>query len=139
MKRGALLILAVAVVFAASAASASAFARSFPFQSPSGNIGCYISKKAVRCDIRAHSWPTPPKPPTCDVDYGGGVAVGQHGVATFICAGDTALDPSSDVLGYGDRISKGNIRCASKTKGMRCVNLDTKHGFFLSRDVVRLF
>jgi hypothetical protein len=109
------------------------------FQSPSGNIGCVITKQAVRCDIREHTWPTPPRPPDCDVDYGGGVQVGRNEVGSYVCAGDTALDPSSDVLGYGDRITKGSIRCASKTKGMRCVDLGSKHGFFLSRTVVRLF
>jgi hypothetical protein len=144
MKRGLLLMLAVAVVLATAASTASAspsakYPKFFPFQSPSGNIGCYIYKKGVRCDIREHTWPTPPKPANCDVDYGQGVGLGEHGRADYVCAGDTALDPSSPVLGYGDRISKGNIRCASKTKGMRCVNLDTDNGFFLSRDVVRLF
>jgi hypothetical protein len=145
MKRGMLLLLTLAMVLAVAAATSSAsrghakFPKLFPFQSPSGNIGCYLDKKEVRCDIREHSWPTPPKPASCDVDYGQGVAVDQHGRADYVCAGDTALDPSSPVLNYGDRISKGNIRCSSKTKGMRCVNLDTNDGFFLSRDVVHLF
>lgn len=140
MKRGMLLLLAAGLIFATATGTASAkFLHYKLFKSPSGNIGCAISKKDVRCDIREHSWPTPPKPSSCDVDYGQGVAVGQHGRAGYVCAGDTVLDPSASVLGYGDRISKGNIRCASKTKGMRCVNLDTKDGFFLSRDAVHLF
>ena len=139
-----LLLLAMGLVMATVASSVSASAPSkypkfFPFRSPSGNIGCYIYKKGARCDIREHTWPTPPKPSSCDVDYGQGLGVSQHGRAGYVCAGDTALDPSAPVLAYGDRISKGNIRCASKTKGMRCVNRDTKHGFFLSRDVVHLF
>jgi hypothetical protein len=130
--------MAVAAVLAVAVTPAQAAKFKF-FQSPSGNIGCVITKQAVRCDIREHTWPTPPRPPDCDVDYGGGVQVGRNDAGSYVCAGDTALDPSSDVLGYGDRISKGVIRCASKPKGMRCVNIDTKHGFFLSRDVVRLF
>jgi hypothetical protein len=130
----------VLATLALAAATSQAQAASFKqFQSPSGNIGCVITKSAVRCDIREHTWPTPPKPPTCDVDYGGGVQVGRSGAGSYVCAGDTALDPSADVLAYGDRISKGKIRCASKTKGMRCVNLESKHGFFLSRAAVRLF
>lgn len=144
MKRGIVLTLTVAVVLATAASTSSAspsakYPKLFQFQSPSHNIGCALTKKYVRCDIREHSWPTPPKPADCDVDYGQGVAVDQHGRAGYVCAGDTALDPTAPVLDYGDRISKGNIRCASKTKGMRCVNLDTKDGFFLSRDVVKLF
>jgi hypothetical protein len=139
MKRGMLLLLAAALMSLAVTATASAFSVK-QFQSPSGNIGCAIvNGKSVRCDIREHSWPTPPKPSSCDVDYGQGVVVGAHGRADYVCAGDTALDPSAPVLGYGDRIHKGRIRCASKTKGMRCVNLETKDGFFLSRDTVHLF
>jgi hypothetical protein len=145
MKRGMLLLLALALVLATATATSSAsaghakFPKLFPFQSPSGNIGCILSKRGVRCDIREHSWPTPPKPSSCDVDYGQGVAVDGHGRASYVCAGDTVLDPSSPTLGYGDRISKGRFRCASKTKGMRCVNRETKDGFFLSRDSVHLF
>ena len=139
MKRGMLLLLAAGLMSLAVTASASAFSAK-EFQSPSGNIGCVIvNGKSVRCDIREHSWPTPPRPADCDVDYGQGVAVDGHGRASYVCAGDTVLDPSSPTLGYGDRISKGPFRCASKTKGMRCVNLDTKDGFFLSRDTVHLF
>jgi hypothetical protein len=144
MKRGMLLLVAAALVVATAASTASAspsakYPKIFHFQSPSHNIGCVLTKKFVRCDISAHTWPVPPKPADCDVDYGQGVSVGQSGRADYVCAGDTALDPSADVLAYGDRISKGNIRCSSKTKGMRCVNLESKDGFFLSRDVVRLF
>ena len=118
---------------------ASAKSEVLPFQSPSGNIGCYIYKQGVRCDIREHTWPTPPKPASCDVDYGQGVGVGEHGRADYVCAGDTALDPSSPVLGYGDRISKGNIPLREQDQGHALREPDTKDGFFLSRDVVRLF
>jgi hypothetical protein len=137
MKRGILLMLAVAVVLATAA---SAQAASFEqFQSPSGNIGCVIVKDGARCDIREHTWPTPPAPADCEGENTSGAALDQHGRAGFVCANDTTLDDSAPVLDYGDRISKGDMRCSSKTKGMRCVNLDTKDGFFLSRETVRLF
>jgi hypothetical protein len=140
MKRAGMLSVGVIAVFAVGLMTASAHAAKFKFfQSPSGNIGCVITKQAVRCDIREHTWPTPPRPPDCDVDYGGGVQVARNERGSYVCAGDTALDPSADILGYGDRIRKGAMRCASKSKGMRCVDVRSKHGFFLSRDVVRLF
>jgi hypothetical protein len=138
MNRRILLALAIslaALVVVVPAASA----RLIFFQSPTHNIGCVMSGKFVRCDIRHHSWPTPPKPPTCDVDYGEGVAVGRHGPATYVCAGDTAFDPKADVLEYGQRARVKRMRCTSKSNGMRCVNRETKHGFFLSADDVRLF
>jgi hypothetical protein len=143
MKRGILLILTAGLVLAMASSTSMASSKILRikhFQSPSHNIGCVIvNGKSVRCDIQSKTWPTPPKPADCDVDYGQGVAVGTHGDADYVCAGDTTLDSSAPVLGYGDRITQGLIRCSSKTKGMRCVNLETKDGFFLSRDVVHLF
>jgi hypothetical protein len=139
MKRLAISLLLCAALVAVAAAPASAkFPKYKYFHSPSGNIGCALSKGGVRCDISEHTWPTPPKPADCDVDYGGGVAFGRHGPAGYVCAGDTVLN-AGGTLEYGDRISAGSVRCASKTKGMRCVDLDSDHGFFLSRAVVHLF
>ena len=132
MKRCLVLTLAIAGLVAPSADAGL-------FQSPSGNIGCYIAKRSgVRCDIAQHTWPTPPKPPSCDVDYGGGVQVGRRKRASFVCAGDTALH-QGPVLGYGKTIRRGRFRCRSRTDGMRCVNRRTHHGFFLSRARVKLF
>jgi hypothetical protein len=108
------------------------------FQSPTGNIGCSITRQGVRCDIARHTWPTPPKPRSCEVDYGQGVAVGKRGRASFVCAGDTALN-QGPVLDYGKRIRRGRFRCRSRTDGMRCVNRRNGHGFFLSRARVDLF
>ena len=63
------------------------------FETPSHNIGCYLSAHDARCDIREHSWSPPPEPRYCikaGVDWGGGLAVGPHR-AEFVCAGDTTL------------------------------------------------
>jgi hypothetical protein len=125
----------VALVALATAASASAFAG---FDSPSGNIGCVISKQSVRCDIRDHSWHSPPKPKSCELDYGGGVAVDKSGRAQFLCAGDTTLH-SGPALAYGDSIQKARFRCVSKETGMRCVNKRNGHGFFLAKQSYSLF
>jgi hypothetical protein len=138
MTRRIVLCLAMSLTTLALAAGTASAKLTF-FKSPSGNIGCAISGKFVRCDIRNHSWPTPAPPPSCDVDYGFGVSVGKHGRGSFVCAGDTVFDPSAKALPYGDRISAKRMRCASKQKGMRCVNRKSKHGFFLSAQDVRLF
>jgi hypothetical protein len=132
------LLLALSVTAFALAAGTASAKLTF-FKSPSGNIGCVISGKFVRCDIRNHSWPTPPPPADCDVDYGFGVSVGKHGRGSFVCAGDTVLDPGAEVLPYGERIIAKRMRCASKQKGVRCVNRSNRHGFFISRSEVRLF
>jgi hypothetical protein len=138
MKRLAIALLACAALAAAMTPTASA--KFTFFKTPSGNIGCAISGKGARCDIRQHSWPTPPAPPSCmDLDYGFGVALGKHGPGGYVCAGDTVLEPGADVLPYGERIVAKRFRCASKQKGVRCVNRANGHGFFISRDDVRLF
>jgi hypothetical protein len=139
MKRLAISLSACVALAVATAPAASA--KFTFFQTPSKNIGCVISGKlGARCDIKQHSWSTPPAPPSClDLDYGEGAEVGRHGRGGYVCAGDTVFSPSAEVLGYGERISAKVFRCASKQKGMRCVNRATKHGFFISRSEVRLF
>jgi hypothetical protein len=128
---------AVLAVLGAVAAG-SALAAFKGFDSPSGNIGCVMESRSVRCDIGDHDWAAPPKPKNCELDYGGGVAVGLGGRAGFVCAGDTTLH-SGPPLAYGKSQSLGRFRCASEEAGMRCVNRRNGHGFLLSRQRVRLF
>jgi len=130
-----LVLVLVALTGMATAASAAAFTG---FVSPTRNIGCVISKQGVRCDIRDHSWTSPPKPKWCDVDYGGGVAVDKKGKAGFVCAGDTTLE-SGSVLAYGSSISRGRFHCQSQEAGMRCTNKRNGHGFYLSKQQYKLF
>lgn len=130
-----LLAAAVAALAGVAASSASAYKG---FVSPSHNIGCVMEKQSVRCDIRHHSWHSPPKPKWCEVDYGGGVAVGKKGKADFVCAGDTTLE-AGPVLPYGSSISLGRFRCESGEAGMRCVNKRNGHGFLLAKEKVKLF
>jgi hypothetical protein len=110
------------------------------FETPSHNIGCFVSAHDARCDVREHSWSPPPEPRYCikaGVDWGGGLAVGQHR-AQFVCAGDTTLGGPA-VLGYGHTTQRGSIVCASARAGMTCTNGANGHGFFVSRDSYRLF
>jgi hypothetical protein len=110
------------------------------FETPSHNIGCYMDRKSVRCDIREHDWTPPPKPQYCikaGVDWGGGVAVAAHR-ASIVCAGDTTLG-GPGLLGYGHAARRGPIYCISRAAGITCRNADTDHGFFLSRARYRLF
>jgi hypothetical protein len=131
-------MLAAAVAMVAFAAPANAASVTF-FQTPSGNIGCAMIAGFVRCDTNEHSWTVPPRPATCEFDWLGSLGVGREGPGKFLCVSDAAFDPDSQVLGYGERISKHRFRCASKEKGLRCVNRKSDHGFFVSREEVRLF
>lgn len=129
----------VLVVVTAAALALPTLAGAGPFRSPSGNIGCYIDAAwGARCDIRVRSWPTPKRPPSCDLDFGQGVQVGRRGRATFVCAGDTALG-AGPRLAYGSSLRQGDFRCTSRSSGMRCENIRTRHGFVLSRQSVRRY
>jgi hypothetical protein len=138
MKRALLVMAVVAAALAVTAPAASARVKFF--QSPSGNIGCIVGGGVARCDILEHSWTPPPKPSSCiDLDYGNGVEVVGGHPGEYTCAGDTVFSPTAPVLQYGDKITKNRFTCTSKTTGMRCANRNSGHGFFISRDSVRLF
>ena len=74
-----LLLAGIAVLALAAPAGASAAS----FRSPSGNISCYIVADGVRCDIVRRDWEPPPKPASCEFDYGHGLmSAGKAAVAS---------------------------------------------------------
>lgn len=103
------------------------------FVSPSKNIGCSLSESGARCDIGDRTWAPPPKPPTCDVDFGQGVTVVGTSPATLTCAGDTVL-VGDKVLEYGHLATRGDFECRSAQSGMTCRNVKTNHGFSLAKE-----
>jgi hypothetical protein len=132
-------VLTVSVAGAASAGPAKRVHGFRQFQSPSKNIGCEITKSIARCDIKHRTWSPPPAPSSCQLDWGQGLEVDRHGKGHFVCAGDTALDPTAPKLAYGHVLRDGIIRCKSKTTGMTCRNTRTGHGFTLSKESYRRF
>ena len=135
MARRALLALVVAALaLLAAAAPAAAFKG---FESPSHNIGCVMTDQGARCDIRRHSWKTPKKPKSCEFDYGS-LFINRKGKGEFGCVSDSAMQ-AGPVLPYGESIRKGRFVCTSEEVGVRCVNRRNGHGFFVSRQSVRLF
>jgi hypothetical protein len=134
-RRLALPVAVLALLACAPTASASLA----QFQSPSGNIGCYVFGQGARCDIRNKQWEAPPPPASCELDWGFGLTVVRNGRGNYVCAGDTAIDRGSPVLRYGDRITRGRFRCKSKQSGIRCVNRRNGHGFKISKQRAQLF
>jgi hypothetical protein len=140
------IIVATATVLAAlmvAPAMSSAYYRGF--QSPSHNIGCYLTNIsgpwAVRCDIAKRAWAPPRRPSWCPADfgdYGQGLDLSVTGRSSFVCAGDTALF-AGPVLRYGATISAGQLSCTSLVSGMRCVSHRSHHGFMLSRQSAQRF
>jgi hypothetical protein len=110
------------------------------FRSPSGNIGCIMFEGGARCDIRKRDWAPPARPASCpeQVDFGQGLTVGHTGQASFVCAGDTALDPSAPQLAYGEASELGGTQCISSSDGITCAN-HSGHGFFVSIQSYKLF
>ena len=130
-------LVALAVVLGALGAAAPASA-AVSFHSPSGNIRCVIAAKVyTRCDITNRDWSPPPKPSSCEFDWGNTLEVGLRGRGRFGCVSD-AIDPGR-ALPYGEAIARGRFRCRSRRSGMRCVNTRNDHGFALSRERVRRF
>src|SRR5438094_10634468 len=88
------------------AGSALAASGADTFRMPSGNIYCAyehysFAPKDLRCEIRSGVKPLPPKPSSCDADWGAGFTLRQIGLAHILCAGDTIYHPKAKVLAYG--------------------------------------
>jgi hypothetical protein len=130
-------LIPLAAVIAALAVAAPASAATF-FHSPSGNIRCVIDRTSfTRCDITGRDWSPPPKPKSCDFDWGNTLELGLRGRGRFGCVSDAVS--GGRTLEFGQSIKRGRFRCRSRTTGMRCANVRNGHGFFLSRQRVRRF
>ena len=133
-----MLRLAALAVIVGGLAAAGPASAAVSFHSPSGNIRCVIAAKIyTRCDITNRDWRPPPKPRSCEFDWGNTLEVGLRGPGRFGCVSD-AIDPGRE-LPYGKAITRGRFRCRSRTSSMRCVNTRNGHGFALSRQRVRRF
>ena len=110
------------------------------FSSPTGNIGCLITKRQVRCDVSERDWKPPKRPADCpaEVDYGQGIQLRAGGTPEFVCAGDTVLG-GGDELAYGQSIAAGLLRCESEESGMSCRDVESGRGFTLSKESYELF
>ncbi len=134
-------ILTTALAGAALAASSSSALALTQFATPSRNIGCIGDRKEVRCDIRTTTATPPKKPASCQFDWGDAFAVRPTGKGHGVCHGDTALPAPGQkvrILEYGTSIRLGSIVCTSRQVGLTCRN-PAKHGFFMSREKLRVF
>ena len=111
------------------------------FQSPSKNIACAYfdvdQQNTLRCDIVAID-NKPRRPPGCDLEYGQAFEMDDIGAAARICYGDTVMDKSLPIIGYGETWQRGGFTCKSEQSGITCRNTD-QHGFSLSRAKQELF
>lgn len=111
------------------------------FLSPTKNIGCAIDATTAGCDIREKTWTPPPKPSSCEFDWGFGmyVRVGPPAVVSIACASDTVYDTQAPVLAYGQSLRAGQLQCTSGTDGITCKDLTSGKGFRVSRESYTFF
>lgn len=109
------------------------------FSTPTKNIGCYVGREGASCQISQYTWELPPRPASCDADWGAGLGIdGRDGsVEVGYCGTDTVMG-AERVLAYGTGVEVAPFRCVSETAGLTCVHLPTGKGFFLSRGSYRL-
>ncbi|MGD9572897.1 MAG: DUF6636 domain-containing protein [Thermoleophilia bacterium] len=139
-------LLATIVIAAAGllvwSATATAITR---FATPTRNIACAGDKREMRCDIRVTNATPPPRPASCNFDWGQAYVItpGKR-KGRGLCASDTVLPSPGQrirILRYGTSIRfgpGGQIVCISRRTGLTCRN-KAGHGFTLSRQAIRLF
>ena len=102
------------------------------FAAAGGNIGCRLGGGAVRCDVGSRVWQSPAKPKDCNLAWGQGLEIGPSGSAHFVCAADSALDPTGPVVPAGRDDRVGSVTCQVRSFGVTCFD-SAGHGFFISR------
>ena len=116
-------------------------AASGPFQSPSGNIQCtmYVGTDGstnANCAAANHDW-VATQPTNCQAAWGDRVDLEAGAPARFGCYGQEMPAPTH-TLEYGQIQKLGSISCASETVGIMCIDNNTGHYFFISRQTVNL-
>lgn len=127
----------------ASAGGPGAFAESFSFKTPSGNIYCSYDDDdgmpGVRCDIMSFRPSFPSSVDDCELDRGDAFAVTAKGTrGVVVCHGDTVKTPEAQSLPYGATWERKGISCSSEKTGLTCRN-PAGHGFMLSKAKQKIF
>ncbi len=112
-----------------------------PFQSPSGNIRCAMAQygaggHTVRCEVSKHDW-VATQPEGCQLNWGDRVAMEEASPARFDCYGQE-LRPVTHTLQFGQVQRLGPLSCTSEPAGITCIDNNSGHNFFVSRQTVRL-
>ena len=110
-----------------------------PFQTPSGNIECYVGTgdgpSDIDCTIFNRAGPPAlPRPANCIAAWGHHFSMTERGKVQMKCGepGESNTAPGVASAPYGQTGEFGGIVCQSSRKGLECKNADG-HGFFLSR------
>jgi hypothetical protein len=107
------------------------------FVSSTGNVSCMIARTGRAAKSSTATGP-PPRPADCEFDYGHGISLAPGEQAKFVCSGDTAFG-ADEVLPDGESLRAAVLRCESAESWITCRDIQTAHGFSISREAYRLF
>ncbi|HEX2234913.1 MAG TPA: DUF6636 domain-containing protein [Actinomycetota bacterium] len=91
----------------------------------------------LRCDIHSGLSPEPQRECIGEGDWVS-VVLHRDRRASAACVSDAVGSMYSPTLAYGTTWARDAITCTSDETGLRCVNR-LGHGFFLSRELWRVF
>ena len=120
------LVMSLAAI-AAFTALVAAPASAKTFVTEDGNIQCIMRSKFVRCDVTEHKWTAPPKPKSCEFDYGSSLYLNvPDGKSGFACVSDAtgAMTeyPAGTRFQTGDNVCRlrknGKVKCRNKVEGI---------------------
>jgi hypothetical protein len=133
-----LMAMAISVSFYTLASSKAIAAEDISFQVPSGNIYCRADDVNLNCEIGTNKARLPPKPKSCNLEWGNRFGMSPNGRAQRACHIDSLIDPKYSILSYGETWRKQGFICVSKPTGLTCKNRKG-HGWTLSKNKQQLF
>jgi hypothetical protein len=137
-------VIAAATIAATIALPATAHAGVPPsFQTPSGNIMCWIADDTAACRIVDYTHPAQQRPSDCSsAEWPSTFWLSQGKPASVDCSDDPPGTyhgmRTSVTLDYGQTKSVGLMTCASEPSGVTCTDASTGHFFRVSRDSYEL-
>lgn len=101
------------------------------FRTADGNVGCELQPAYARCDVRAHSWASPPKPKDCHNTWGDSVEFTVGTKASFFCWFGSSNLGAKRVLPVGQALQVGLVTCRASARAVECSGQG--HGFRVGR------
>jgi hypothetical protein len=139
-----LTLITAATIAATIALPATAHAGIPPdFQTPSGNIMCWIADDTAACRIVDYTYSAQQRPSDCSAaEWPSTFWLSKGKPASLDCS----VDPPGTYQGlrahmtldYGQTKSVGVMTCASEPSGVTCTDTSTGHFFRVSRDSYEL-
>jgi hypothetical protein len=135
------MIAALSIATAAAlplAATAHAEALPPSFQTPSGNIACWVADNVASCDVNNHTYAPPAGDCALAQNFDWRNFMLRQGESPELrCSRQYDL-PSAMTLDYGQTYSVGVMTCDSETSGVTCTDNSTGRFFRVSRESYQL-